>query len=198
MTFEVEIKARLKNPAETEARVAALGDFAKESYKRDVYFRRRGETNPAPIPRYRLRQMDGHAIVTFKKRQVNGGVEMNDETEFEVDDSHHFFKFVDYLGFEPFVVKHKRSRVYRLGRASVELNEVEHLGHFVEIEILCDDSATVLIARTEVARLMNRLGLTADDLEPRMYIELIQAAHPVRYRFIDDRARDWPFEEIAT
>ncbi|MCB0198063.1 MAG: CYTH domain-containing protein, partial [Anaerolineae bacterium] len=101
-----------------------------------------------------------------------------------------------YLGFEPFVVKHKVSRVYRIGRAAVEINQVEHLGTFTEIEILCDDRATVLIARTEVARLLTRLGLSASDPEPRSYIEMIQEAHPVQYRFVDDRALAWPFEEI--
>ncbi|MCB0210557.1 MAG: class IV adenylate cyclase, partial [Anaerolineae bacterium] len=122
MPFEVEIKARLNNPAETEARAAQLGVFEKEQHKRDVYFRRRGDTNTLPVPRYRLRQVDGQAIVTFKNRRVQGGVEMNDETEFAVDNAHNFFKFVDYLGFEPFVVKHKVSRVYRIGRAAVEIN----------------------------------------------------------------------------
>lgn len=195
MPFEVEIKARLNNPTKTEARAAKLGKFEKEVHKRDVYFRRRGDTDLVPTPRYRLRQVADQAIVTFKHRQLHEGVEVNEETEFEVDDCYNFFKFVDYLGFEPFVVKYKISRVYRLGRATVELNEVEYLGHFAEIEILCDDRATVLIARTEVVRLMMRLGLSPTDPEPRSYLEMIQKAHPVRYEFVDDRTLDWPFKE---
>ncbi|HMQ53823.1 MAG TPA: class IV adenylate cyclase [Anaerolineae bacterium] len=196
--FEVEIKARLSDPQATEARAAELGVFEKEVGKEDVYFRRRGETDPVPIPRYRLRREADQAIVTFKDRQVNGGVEINDEVEFQVDSPYAFYKFADYLGFEPFVVKRKRSRVYRIGAVRVELNEVEHLGHFVEIEMLCDDRATVLIARTQVARLLNQLGLPPDSPEPRSYIFMIQEAYPVRYRFIDDPTLEWPFEEVRT
>ena len=94
------------------------------------------------------------------------------------------------------MVKRKKSRVYRVGQANVELNEIEHLGHFVEIEIMRDDQATLLIARTEVARLLTNLGLSAEDVESRFYIDLLQEAHPVSYRFVNDRSRDWPFDEI--
>jgi adenylate cyclase class 2 len=196
MTFEVELKAHLHHPDQVEVEAAKLGVFEKEVFKEDIYFRRKGDASIVPADRYRLRREAGRAVVTFKQSVVAGSVEINEETEFMVDDPHAFFQFADRFGFEPFVVKRKKSRVYRLGQAHVELNEVEHLGHFVEIEILCDERATVMIARTEVARLLNRLGVSAEALEPRNYIELIQAAYPVRYRFINDRNLAWPFEEI--
>jgi hypothetical protein len=44
---------------------------------------------------------------------------------------------------------------------------------------------------------LERLGLTKDDLEPTPYILMIQDAHPVQYRFVNDPALDWPFEEIS-
>ncbi len=193
MAFEVELKARPNQPEEIEARAAQLGSFEGETFKEDIYFRRRGDTATVPADRFRLRREEGQAVVTFKQLVEAGGVEVNREIEFGVDDAHAFFQFADCFGFEPFVVKRKQSRVYRIEQARVELNQVEHLGHFVEIEILCDEEAFVPVARTEVARLFTRLGLTTADLEPRRYIELIQAAHPVRYRFVDDRSLDWPF-----
>lgn len=197
MAFEVELKARLNQPEEAEIKAAQLGIFKGETLKEDVYFRRRGDTaTPLPADRYRLRREAGRAVVTFKQLIEAGGVEVNEEIEFGVDDAHAFFQFADRFGFEPFVVKRKKTRLYQVERASVELNEVEHLGHFVEIEILCHDEALVPVARTEIARLYNHLGLTTADLEPRRYIELIQMAHPVQYRFINNRALDWPFVEV--
>jgi predicted adenylyl cyclase CyaB len=197
MTFEVELKARLPDPEETEAIAAQLGTFEAEIYKEDIYFRRRNDASLVPRDRYRLRRQAGRVIVTFKQKVSTGGVVVNKETDFEVDDAHAFFQFADRFGFAPFVAKRKTSRVYKIGRAYVELNHVEYLGYFVEIEILCDEQDQVPLARLEIGRLFNRLGLADEDLEPRYYIMMIQAAHPVRYRFIDDRALDWPFEEIA-
>jgi predicted adenylyl cyclase CyaB len=198
MPFEVELKAWLRDPAGTEARAAELGVFEKESHKEDIYYRREGDTSLVPKDRYRLRREGDQAVVTFKqKKMAEGGVEVNEEIEFEVDNPHAFFRFAARFGFEPFVVKRKKSRVYRIGRAHAEINEVEHLGHFVEIEIMCDDEANLLVARTEVARLLNQLGLSAETIESRYYIDLLQEAHPVHYRFIDDPERAWPFEEIV-
>lgn len=197
MTFEVELKARLPNPTEVEVQVTQRGVFLKAVHKEDIYFRPRGDTSIVPADRYRLRREAGRAVVTFKQAVSKGGVEVNRETEFEVDNAHAFFQFADRFGFEPFVVKRKHSKVYQVGRAHVELNTVEHLGHFVEIEILCDDENELLIARTEIARLLNTLGLSADALEPRPYIEMIQEAHPVCYRFVDDDTQSWPFDEIT-
>jgi predicted adenylyl cyclase CyaB len=195
MAFEVEIKARLDHPQEIEKKAGQLGVFEAEIFKEDVYFRRRGDMTTLPADRFRLRRETGRAVVTFKQQVEAGGVEVNEETEFGVDDAHTFFRFADRFGFEPFVVKRKKSRVYRIERANVEFNEVEHLGHFIEIEILCEEKSLVPVARTEIARLYHNLGLDSADLEPRRYILMIQDAHPVRYRFVNDPALDWPFIE---
>ena len=194
--MKLNSKPGLLTPAAIEAQAVQIGVLVKEAYKEDVYFRQLGDTSSVPTDRYRLRREGGRTIVTFKQSLSLDGVEVNEEVEFEVDDAHAFFQFTNRFGFEPFVVKRKKSRVYRVGRAHVELNEVEHLGHFVEIEILCDEEDQVAVARIEVARLLNQLGLSAEDLKPDYYIQMLQETHPVQYRFVNDRTLDWPFEEI--
>lgn len=200
MTFEVELKARLTQPAVTESKAATLGIFEAELFKEDVYFRRKGETNSSPDERYRLRresdQRGSKAIVTFKQRNNVEGMEVNEEVEFEVDNAHAFFRFTDRFGFEPFVVKRKRSRAYRVGRVKIEINQVDYAGYFAEIEVMTGEEANVPLAQAEIAQVMRQLDLTQTDLEPRRYIDLIQAAHPARYRFIDDNSLAWPFEEV--
>ena len=195
MAFEVELKARLRQPEVVMQRVAALGTFVGETFKEDVYYRRRGDTSLVPTDRYRLRREGNKAVVNFKQMVTAGGIEVNEEVEFEVNDPYAFFRFADRFDFEPFVVKRKRSRVYRVGRAEVELNEVEHLGYFAEIEILCDHEADVSAAQVELRKLLRSLNLTEADLEPRRYIVMLQEAHPVQYRFVDDPSLNWPFEE---
>ncbi len=196
MTFEVELKARLHHPAAVEAKAAQLGALKKETFKEDVYFRRAGVTAPVPKDRFRLRREAGQAVVTFKEKVVADGAEVNRETEFSVDNEFAFFQFAHRFGFEPFVVKRKKSRVYQVGRVAVELNEVEHLGHFIEIEILVEQEAETPFARTEIARMFTRLGLQPEDLEPRFYVQMLQQAYPAQYRFVDDPTLDWPFAEV--
>jgi len=197
MTFEVELKARLRNPDAIKTKAAQMGSLKKETLKEDVYFRPKGDTSAVPADRYRLRREGKVATVTFKQKIIAGGTEVNRETEFTVDNAHAFFQFAERYGFEPFVVKRKKSRTYQVGRASVELNDVEHLGCFIEIEILCEEESEIAVARTEIARLFTQLGLSSEDLEPRFYIDMLQQAHPAGYRFVDNPRLDWPFEEIA-
>ena len=197
MTFEVELKARINDPQKIEAQAAKLGHFIGEFFKEDVYYCPVGDSRPVPSLRYRLRREGDKAIVTFKHRALTDGIEVNEEIEFAVDDAPAFFRFAHYTGAEPFVVKHKRSRVYQVGRANIELNEVTHLGYFAEIEILVADEAEVLGARAEISHLLTRLGLNQIDLEPGLYIEMLQAAHPVRYRYDPDSDPEWPFVEIT-
>ncbi len=197
MVFEVELKARLTDPTAIEARTVELGVFKGETTKLDVYFRRCGDSSRLPADRFRLRQEGTQAVVNFKQEQQAGGLEVNQEIEFEVTHAHAFYQFANRFGFEPFVVKRKLARIYQIGRAQVELNQVEHLGHFVEIEILCEQKSEVPVARIEVARLLTRLGLETAAVEPRPYIELLQEAWPVRYRFVDDRLQPWPFVEVV-
>ena len=95
MTFEVELKARLKEPVEIEQRAAKLGEFKRETSQEDVYFRRRGDSNRLPAERYRLRREGEQAVVTFKRPVEAGGLEVNQEVEFGVEDAHAFFQFAD-------------------------------------------------------------------------------------------------------
>ena len=197
MALEVELKARLHQPAHIETKAARLGRFGGEFFKEDIYFRRRGDSGRLPDDRFRLRREGDKATVTFKQAIQAGGLEVNDEVEFGVDEARAFFRFADRFGFEPFVVKRKKSRLYRVGRAQVEINQVTHLGHFAEIEIMCSAEADVPIAKAELLHLLMRLNLKEADLEPRRYIEMIQEAYPVQYRFVSSSTSDWPFEEIA-
>lgn len=185
MTTEVEIKAWVDDPAALEARVAASGEWLGERHLDDVYFVPRGEPPTDPHERFRLRRSGERAVVTFKQRQMIGDVEVNQETEFAVDDAHAFFKLADHLGFVPSIIKRKHSRVYRIDGIRVELNQVERLGHFIEIEILCAPDE-VDTARARVVDLLVRLGIPPEKIEPQRYNALLRQAHPARYQFVAD------------
>jgi len=182
MTYEVELKARLTNPEVIEKRTKTIGTFVKETNKKDIYFRPKGDISKTPKDRYRIRFEAGTATVTFKQKMLTENIEVNKEIEFTVDDATAFYQFADRFGFEPFVVKQKRSRVYLVNGVSVELNKVEHLGYFAELELLCEAEADIDKARQTVGLVFARLGLTETDLEPQRYIDMIQQAYPAIYR----------------
>lgn len=175
----MEFKAWVDDPAALESRLQELAEFVGAVHKHDIYFRQSDDSEA----HFRLRRTGDRAIVTTKYKVILGGTEVSDEIEFEVSDPQAFCRFAERFGFEPFVVKRKAGRNYQAGRVTLELNEVQHLGTFVEVEILCEDRADVEGARAELAEWTERLGITAGAIEPRLYIELLQQEHPVRYVF---------------
>jgi len=61
--------------------------------------------------------------------------------------------------------------VYRLGNVTFELNRVEGLGDFLDIEVISDN---VEDAKREIWKVARGLGLKEEDVEPRLYQELIK------------------------
>jgi adenylate cyclase class 2 len=177
--IEVEFKAWVDDLEAFEAIVRAHAAFAGEVLKHDIYFRQPDR----PALYFRLRREGDRAIVTTKDKRIADGIETSDEVEFEVSDPQAFCRLAERFGFEPFVVKRKATRRYRAGATDIELSEVAHLGFFVEIEILCENDTEVEAARRELAGWAERLGISPEAIEPRLYIHLLAERHPARYTF---------------
>lgn len=184
MATEVEVKAWLADYDAARARVEAEAPLVREVTTRDLYYASAKKpahaVDLASDPVFRLRNEgdDDAWIVTVKSRSIDDGVEANREVEFRVDDVAAFREFAQHVGFRPFIVKRKQSRRYAVGRATVELNRVDPLGDFMEIEILLEDDAPreeVKEAEKEVRGLLGRFGVPESKIEPRMYIDLLRA-----------------------
>ncbi|NJE48594.1 class IV adenylate cyclase [Thermococcus sp. 9N3] len=167
--MEVEVKFRV-DFEETRRKIESLGAlFVREELQEDVYF-------SLPLPKLlRVRKLDnlGKAFLTYKEIKDLGRNEEFDEFEVEVSDFEATVEILKRLGFEEDVVVRKRRLVYRLGDVTFELNDVEGLGGFLDIEVISDDVEKAKKKIWEVAKL---LGLSEDDVEPRLYQELIREA----------------------
>lgn len=179
--IEVEVKARLDDPAPVEERLLSMAVLLDRIDHRDTYF------TYAHLPgytsqRFRLRRSKGRARVTIKQDLASEGVEASLESDFEVDDPEAFERFALLFGFRVLVQKRKQGRRYLvedaacppgLERAVVELVEVEGLGKFIEIEIMVEQPSQVSAARQRISRIMAALGVSASQVEPRPYTAML-------------------------
>ncbi len=175
MSTEVELKAWVDEPAALRERVAARFEREAGYTKEDVYYRlgvRGGDEEPVE---FRLRREEGEAVVTGKRKRVVEGVEINDEIEYTVSSDVEFERFAEYLGASVFARKRKVGERYRAGAATIELSEVDRLGHFIEIEWLVEgeNEGEVRRAKEGVRRLLLELGVPEEKIEPRYYIDLL-------------------------
>jgi len=70
----------------------------------------------------------------------------------------------------------KRREVWLAGRTRIHLDEVEHLGAFVELEVVLRDDEPVHAGEREAYELMTALGISAAALVPDAYIDLLERA----------------------
>lgn len=186
---EVELKARVADPAATGAKIASFAARERSFDKADLYYR----APPAPpspaVPgmsgvaaeeergrAFRLRRDGGKAYVTFKAKTREAGVEVNREREFEVSDPAAFEELCARIGCTVALRKGKRGDAYRAGDFLLELCEVAGLGWFLEIEtILPASSGAADIARAKqgLHATLARSGLLEADIEERYYTEML-------------------------
>ncbi len=167
--LEVEVKARVRDAGAFERVLLERGaEFLGERVQEDIYLqhpcRDFSETDEA----LRLRLCAGRAELTYKGPRV-GDVRTKTREEVSVgitaDES--ALELLRKLGFREVARIRKRRRSYRLGGYRVELDEVEGLGSFVEVEAAPESSGEEL-----VSFVCRELGLEESMLETRSYLEL--------------------------
>lgn len=197
---EIEIKAHVADPVAAEKNIRAFAGFEGHVSKSDTYWKKNGsetecddiadsgatgQTAPQPV-KVRIREErdpergEGTTVVTYKRKELQGDIEVNDEREFSIDDRAAFETLIGDLGFVPYVKKEKdtKSFSHRAGdgnEVTIELSLVAGLGWFVELEILADNPSSEETARAQTAlrETLARCGIPESAIERRYYTDLI-------------------------
>ncbi|HPE36740.1 MAG TPA: class IV adenylate cyclase [Spirochaetales bacterium] len=173
--LEIELKARLRDPAAVEERLRAFARFVRAFDKLDSYWHGPDWRFARGTKGFRVRSDGDASVVTFKVKRNEAGIEINRETEFEVSDQAAFVALIERIGCEPFYRKRKTGTLYEHDGFSIELVEVAGLGHFLEIEKLLDsdDPALMAITMGGLKAVLAKAGVPESDIEGRSYSELI-------------------------
>jgi predicted adenylyl cyclase CyaB len=164
----IEIKARVADPAALEARVADLGAEAAWTHRqRDVFFH-------VPEGYLKLRVVEGEPgeLIAYV-RAAGTDPRPSDYDIARVEDSARLEAVLTRaLGVRGVVVKTRRLFLWRHTR--IHLDEVEGLGMFMELETVAKDIA-LEAAEAEAREAIQRLALDPADFLDRPYLELLEA-----------------------
>ncbi|MBU0928656.1 MAG: class IV adenylate cyclase [Spirochaetes bacterium] len=176
--MEIELKARVRDAAAVAERVSGFASYARDFDKSDEYWHGPDWRFVRGTKGFRLRMDGERAIVTFKQKRNDGGIEINRETEFEVSDAVAFKALVERIGCEPFYRKRKSGKAYEYDGCTIELVRVDGVGDFIEIERLVerDDPAEIALAQGSVRAILAMSGVPDGEIEGRSYSELVLAA----------------------
>ncbi|AIF69745.1 adenylate cyclase [Palaeococcus pacificus DY20341] len=164
--MEVEIKFRVDFETIKEKIEGLNADLIREEFQEDIYF----SLPPKHLLRIRKITNLGEVILGYKEIKDERNEEF-DEIEVKVEDFDKMRDILKRLGFEEDVWVKKHRYVYKLGRITFELNRVEELGDFLDIEVISDD---IKKAKEIIWETAKALGLSESDVEPRLYQELLE------------------------
>ncbi|WP_158904761.1 class IV adenylate cyclase [Burkholderia sp. L27(2015)] len=170
MARNIEIKARIDNYDELVERAAAMAEHPPLSYRQhDTFYevpsgrlklRRFDDGSPAELIFYQRDDADGPKVSFYMRSPV---------TNVEATQA----LFAAALKIRGNVSKERL--VYLVDRSRIQLDRVEGLGDFVEIEVVLaqdDDEAT---GEKEAFKMFEKLGIPSESFVPGSYIDLLNA-----------------------
>jgi predicted adenylyl cyclase CyaB len=169
MARNIEIKVRVRSPQVLREKVAGLSDSPLEIIQQeDTFFR-------SSRGRLKLREMpSARAQLIYYERPDQRGPKLCNYKIFETGNPAGLKAILSsVLGIRGVIRKERL--LYRIGQTRLHLDEVQRLGHFLELEVVLEpgqsDSEGERIARG----LMAQLDVSSHDLIEGAYIDLLDS-----------------------
>ena len=168
--FEVETKYRSPGNGKVLDVLRSMGaEMLSEGLMEDFYFahpvRDFGKTDEA----VRVRSSDGRCELTYKgPRMAASPVKAREELTVAVDDGLATKRVLERLGFREFAVIRKHRTSFIHDKLRVEVDDVEGLGEFVELELVTEEPSR---AETLMDLARRELSLTGPVSET--YLEML-------------------------
>lgn len=168
MPANIEIKARVRDFPDLQARAAAVSDAPLQVIpQEDTFFH-------VPRGRLKLRLLaPDHAQLVYYERPDQDGPKRSNYHIFETNDPENL-KTALTLALGVRGVVRKRRYLYLAGQTRIHLDDVEGLGHFMELEIVLRDGQSDAEGQAVARDLMTRLGVREEDLLEGAYMDLLE------------------------
>ena len=167
MARNVEIKARVGEPAQLLARVGAIAERGPVEIRQDDTF------YPCASGRLKLRILadDEGQLIHYHRPDTSAPKESR-YTIVATAAPHALREtLAQALGTRGRV--RKTRTLYIVGPTRIHLDDVEGLGHFMELEVVLGDDQTTADGVAIARDLMRQLGIGDDQLVDRAYVDLL-------------------------
>jgi adenylate cyclase, class 2 len=165
MPFEIEMKFKVDSFKDIEAKLAN-GGGPYEEVETDTYYDHpcRSFKDTGEALRIRTVDTEEHKVLCYKSGKSGDGVKAKREIEIPIDDQYagDLEDILHALGFSESITVEKWRRSYSRKASgfpiTICLDDVNNLGEFVEVEIICEQDSRQQ-AEQVVKAVANKLGL---------------------------------------
>ncbi len=168
MPTNIEIKARVNDFDELRQRAEAVSDTPVQVIpQEDTFFH-----IPKGRLKLRLLKPDSAQLVYYERPDQDGPKRSN----------YHIYATHDPAGLKTALslalgvrgVVRKTRYLYLAGQTRIHLDDVEGLGHFMELEVVLREDQSEAEGQTIAEDLMARLGIRKEDLLEGAYMDLLE------------------------
>ena len=169
--LEVGTKVKINSVRRLRKRIKKIAQFEKKESRGDDYFALSKKRYPKKS--FRIRDDGKKMIVNFKKHLkhlYSQGIVVKKEFEFELTDTKrldNFLALLEDLGFKEWIKKRKtvESYLYKKDkRVVIEINYVQHLGYYMEIEYLAK-THEVKKAKKKILQVLKELEIKKNQVD---------------------------------
>jgi len=181
--LEVETKAKIENVNALRKKIKKIAKLKKIESRGDDYFAFKGKAYPKKA--FRIRYNGKDYVVNFKKHLKNlytKQIVVKQEFEFTLCDTKHmdnFLALLEDMGFKEWVKKRKHTESYlhkKDKRINIEINRVEHLGYYMEIEYLAQPKE-VAKAKKKIQQVLKELEIKPSQIDNVGYTRRLYDKH---------------------
>ena len=170
MASNIEIKARVDDFAALKARVESLSDQPLRIIpQEDTFF----NTDKGRLKLRLLAPNQGYLI--YYERPNQDGPKRSDYYLSKTEEPE-TLKNVLTLALGVRGIVRKTRHLYMVGQTRIHLDEVEGLGHFMELEVVMQAGQSEAEGQSIAENLMRRLGVREDALLEGAYMDLLESA----------------------
>jgi adenylate cyclase class 2 len=171
--IEVEAKVRINDIEGMEKRITEQGAEYKGTIKQaDEYFDFPDMRIFNSGGAFRVRAADGSYRVTYKGVKKDEETTSREEIEIAIESAEKMIKILENMGLIRLCEIKKKRKVYLLAGLKISLDEVEGLGCFMEMEGMANSEAEYKEKKKEIFKLLDKLGVPAEDISQRSYMEM--------------------------
>jgi predicted adenylyl cyclase CyaB len=170
MPSNIEIKARARNFDEIKARAEKLSNKPVNVIpQEDIFFN-------TPQGRLKLRILSGEkSQLIYYTRPDQEGPKRSDYHIFHTSDPERLKRVLELAYGIRGSVK-KTRYLYLVGQTRVHLDDVEGLGHFMELEVVMLEGQSDAEGQAIAEDLLERLGVARSDLLEGAYMDLLESS----------------------
>lgn len=174
--YEVEVKAHLRNREEVMKKLQSFGcEFGEELHQIDHVYFPEGLAFPPPIGTgiLRVRKQGEKYFFTLKISQ--SGRQDSLEREMEIKDGEMMMEIIKLLKYQEAPTVNKKRIKTKYKDMVIELDEVEELGEFIEVEkiVTNENHADRQKIQRELGEFLESLGISKEDLLPNYKYDIM-------------------------